>query len=59
MNNQEIRKAARDAGVKLWQVAYAMGMSDASFSRKLRLELTGPEKEKILEAIQKLKKEGK
>ena len=59
MNNQEIRKAARAAGVKLWQVAYAMGMSDASFSRKLRLELTGPEKEKILEAIQKLEKEGK
>lgn len=55
MNNHEIRKAAQDAGLKLWQVAYALGMSDASFSRKLRLELSQEEQARIIAVIRKLK----
>ena len=39
MANQEVRQAAKAAGVKLWQVAEGVGMNDCSFSRKLRHEL--------------------
>lgn len=57
MNNQDIRRAAAGAGVKLWQVADALGMADCSFSRKLRKELPQDEKEKIFSIIQQLSEE--
>ena len=46
MRNEDIRRAAAGTGVKLWQVAEAMGMADSSLSRKLRRELP-PEEKKI------------
>lgn len=52
--NWEIRRAAAVAGIRLWQVADAIGITDASLSRKLRKELKADEKEKILSAIQML-----
>lgn len=57
MHNQDIRRAAAGAGVKLWQIADALGIADCSFSRKLRRELPQEEKKKILSIIQKLSKE--
>lgn len=57
MSNQEIRRTAAGAGVKLWQIADALGMADCSFSRKLRKELSQDEKEKIFSIIQRLAKE--
>lgn len=50
----EIRRTAAAAGVKLWQVADALGIADSSFSRKLRKELPAAEQEKILEIIKEL-----
>ena len=58
MNNKDIRNAAGGYGIKLWQVAEAIGMNESAFSRKLRKELPQTEKEKILAAIEKLAKEG-
>ncbi len=58
MNNKDIRNAAGSYGIKLWQVAEAIGMNEFAFSRKLRKELPQAEKEKILAAIEKLAKEG-
>ena len=58
MNNKEIRNAAGGHGLKLWQVAEAIGMNESAFSRKLRKELPQEEKEKILAVIEKLAKEG-
>ena len=52
--NKEIRSAARDAGVRLWQVAERIGMNDGNFSRKLRRELPDQEKKEILEIIKTL-----
>lgn len=52
--NKEIRMAARDAGVRLWQVAERIGMNDGNFSRKLRRELPDQEKKEILEIIKTL-----
>ena len=57
MCNKEIRTAAKSAGVRLWQVAVAYGISDGNFSRKLRKELPQEEKEKILTIINRLAQE--
>lgn len=57
MHNQEIRKAAKSAGIHLWQVAAAYGINDGNFSRKLRQELPQEEKEKILAIIDRLAQE--
>lgn len=57
MKNQEIRRAAAGAGVKLWQVAEALGIADCSLSRKLRRELPLEEKEKVLSLIRELAQE--
>lgn len=58
MNNKDIRNAAGGHGIRLWQVAEALGMNESAFSRKLRKELPQEEKEKILDVIEKLAKEG-
>lgn len=53
--NQDIRRAAKEAGVYLWQVADAYGgLRDNEFSRKLRKELPASEKTTILTIIEKL-----
>jgi len=57
MTNQDIRRAAAVAGVKLWQIAEALGIADCNFSRKLRRELPTAEKEKIFAIIAELSKE--
>lgn len=51
MNNKEIRKAAKEKGVKLWEIAAEYGINDGNFSRKLRHELPEDEKIKILAII--------
>ena len=57
MYNKEIRAAAKKAGVRLWEVAAAYGLSDGNFSRKLRRELPEGEKEKVLAIIDRLAQE--
>lgn len=57
MNNQDIRRTAAGVGVKLWQIAEALGIADCSLSRKLRRELPPEEKEKIFGIIRELSRE--
>lgn len=57
MKNKDIREAAKQAGVCLWEIAERLGMNDGNFSRKLRKELSGQEKEKIMEIINEVAKE--
>ena len=57
--NTEIREAAKRNGVRLWQVAEGIGISDAAFSRKLRRELPADEREKVLNVIDKLAAESR
>lgn len=52
--NIDIRQASQNAGVKLWEVAFALEMQDSNFSRKLRHELPQEEKTKIFAIIDKL-----
>lgn len=54
MKNQDVRRTAAGAGVKLWQIAEALGISDCSLSRKLRKELPSEEKEHIFSIIREL-----
>ncbi|MBD5152262.1 MAG: hypothetical protein HDT16_07195 [Oscillibacter sp.] len=54
MMNQDIRRTAAGAGVKLWQIAEALGIAGCSLSRKLRKELPAEEKEKIFGIIREL-----
>lgn len=54
MANEAIKTAAKEAGVKLWEVAAALGMTDGTLSRKLRFELGEEEKVKTLSTIKTL-----
>ena len=57
MTNREVRLTAAGAGVRLWQIAEALGIADYTLSRKLRRELPAEEKQKILEIIEDLAQE--
>ena len=57
MKNVEIRSAYMLAGIKQWQLAEAMGISETHLSRKLRKELPQEEKQTILEIIERISKE--
>ena len=45
--NSDIRALAKDRGVKLWEIAEVIGVSDGNFSRRLRRELSPAEKQRI------------
>lgn len=58
MKNQDIRTEVKAAGLHLWQIAEACGLTDSNFSRKLRHELSEEEKTKIRAIIARLCCEG-
>lgn len=56
--NNEIRCMMKERGIFMWQVAQELGVSEPQFVRWMRVPLS-PERERlILEAIDKLAKEG-
>lgn len=55
--NVDVRRTAAGNGVRLWQIADALGISDCSLSRKLRKELSAEEKATVFAIIQKLSQE--
>ena len=55
--NETIRGAARSKGVRMWQIAEALGINEAVFPRKLRHELPEKETQKILAVIAQLAEE--
>ncbi len=57
MSNEALRRFAAGNGVKLWQVAEALGIADTSLSRKMRKELPPDEKERIVRIIRELSQE--
>lgn len=59
MKNLELKKYAKEKGVKLWQIAAELGINDGNFSRKLRKELPAEQKEKIMQIIDRLAEEVK
>lgn len=55
--NMKIREESRNSGVRLWQIADALGIQESMFSKKLRKELDEEEQVKILSIIDELAKE--
>ena len=55
--NENIRKAARVAGVPLYAVAFAVGISEPTLMRWMRLPLPPEKEQRIMEAISRLEME--
>lgn len=55
--NQKIRRTAATAGVKLWQIAERLGITDSYFSRLLRKEFPADKQTEILRIIAELEQE--
>lgn len=53
--NEDIRRAVKAGGVRLWQIAEVYGLNDGNFSRLLRRELDAETKARILAIIKELK----
>lgn len=51
--NQEIRTAARKARVPLWKIADELGVSEATFTRMMRHELSKDKRDQIMSIIKK------
>jgi hypothetical protein len=51
MNNIKIRLYASGKGVKLWELAKALGISEATLTRKMRVELSDDEQKQFYKAI--------
>lgn len=56
MKNQDIRNEVAASGLKLWQIADKLGMTDGNFSRRLRKELSDEKKAEIRAIIEELKR---
>ena len=54
MENDRIRKAARRHGIRLWELARYFNFSEATVSRRLRVQLDPVEEDKWLHAIDEL-----
>ncbi len=54
--NEDIRLEIETAGIKYYQVAKALKISDSSFTKQLRFELNQEQKDKIFKVIEDFKK---
>lgn len=53
-SNTDIRDYARNKGVFLYQIGFAMGVSEPTIIRKLRFELTDSEKADMITLIDRI-----
>ena len=54
MSNLDVRTIAKENGVRLWEIADKLGISEPTITRKLRRELPADEKQKILAIIDEI-----
>ncbi len=52
--NSDVRKAARKNGVYLYEIADTLGVSEPTFNRWLRKEMTEERKSEAFKAIEKI-----
>lgn len=55
--NMDIRTMAKNSGVFLWEIAEWLEVSEQTFIRKLRKELSDEDKLKVFDAIGKIERE--
>lgn len=58
-NNQDIRNAIKESGLKIYMVAHEYGVNDGNFSRLLRFELDEEQKKAVLAAVETAKEKFK
>ena len=51
MANEELKKTLKNQGVKLWQIADMLNISEATMTRKMRHELSNEERIRILSLL--------
>lgn len=54
MNNEVIRRHAKEKGVFLWELAASVGVTDSTFSRKLRKQFSEGEIEALIQMIDEI-----
>ena len=54
MRNEAIREYAKEKGVKLWEIADAMGITDSTLSRQLRHELEEAARTQIFSLVDQI-----
>lgn len=59
MYNKEIRVTAKAYGVKMWQIAEALGIQDSALSRRMRHELPDDERKQIIGIIENIAQQRK
>lgn len=59
MTNAEIRSTAKKAGVRQWQIAEKLGISEFTLIRRMRHDLTQEQQKEILNAIIDIAEEAK
>lgn len=52
--NNDIREYCKEKGVKLWEVAEKVGISDGNFSRKMRKPFSEEYRNKIMRIIRNI-----
>lgn len=57
LENNDIRTTAKERGVRLWEIAEVLKVSDPTMTRKLRRELPADEKQRILTIIDEIARE--
>lgn len=55
--NENVRKAARVAGIPLWAVASKIQVSEPTLTRRMRFPLPAEKEKRIMQAIQELARE--
>ena len=53
--NTDFREYAKSKGARFWQIADKLGVSEATFTRMMRHELTAEEKRKMMKAVDEIK----
>ncbi|MGI6152973.1 MAG: hypothetical protein ACOYJB_03945 [Christensenellaceae bacterium] len=57
MKNFELRKLAHECGVKLWEIADYLGISEPTMTRLLRHELPEQKRQELIAAIDQIRRE--
>ena len=55
--NAEIRQLLKKEKIPYWKIGYLLGTSEQTIYRKMRIELSARDKEKIMRAIERIKSE--
>lgn len=54
--NKEFRADMKAAGIRLWQIANEIGVSEATITRLLRVEIDEETKRQLVQAAQRIQK---